>query len=138
MRRTLGQRCESLFLSLENFDANGEARVEVVKELTGDMWKMLDAAGAEITHADVERIIDFMDVNGTGLIGIQEFRATIEKIAEGLSTMGIQEVANHVGLCESKIDKVQEVVNALDQQTLDLADGMKLLLDQAAKSKGYR
>merc|ERR1719253_721136 len=88
MRRTLGERCEALFHSLGQFDENGEARVEMVKSLTQDMWKMLEAAGAEITHADVERIIEFMDVNGTGLIGAAEFRATMEKIAEGPSTMG--------------------------------------------------
>jgi len=135
MRRTLGERCERLFMSLSNFDENGEATVENVKTLGPEMWKMLEAAGAEITHADVERIIEFIDVNGTGMIGAQEFRATMEKIAEGLSTMGVQEVANKVGIVETKISRANESLETLAQQTKDLSASMKVLIDFIGSAK---
>jgi len=139
MRKSLGQRCEQLFLSLGDFDENGEARVENVKVLTNEMWQILENAGAEVTHSDVSRIVDFMDVNGTGLIGTTEFRATMEKIAEGLSTMGVQEVANRVGLCETKIDKVQEIAEVLGKQTEELENGLKqILASLGSKPNAYR
>jgi voltage-gated sodium channel len=130
MRRTLGERCEQLFNSKLQLDENGEAAVSHVKLLSDDMWKMLEAAGADITHADVEKIIEFMDINGTGNINAGEFKAAMEKISEGMSPMGIQEIANRVGICESKIDKVQETLDLLKSQNAEFVKGINTILER--------
>jgi voltage-gated sodium channel len=129
MRAQLGTKCEELFSELR-VDGNGEASVETVKRLAPDMWKLLKQIGADITHADVERIIDFMDVNGTGLIGMMEFRSTMEKIAEGLSPLGIQEIANRIGVCETKIDKLTDNLMAIQKKNEALQSGMRSLLER--------
>jgi len=133
MRTTLGARCEALFLGLQNLDATGEVSVQDVKTLAPDMWKMLDAAGAEIMHDDVERMIDFMDQNGTGKVGVAEFRGTMEKIAEGLSTMAVQEVMHRIGVVEANIEKALETSEVLNRQAQELANGMRMLLDSIGK-----
>ena len=43
--------------------------VSTVKTISKDMHDLLMLAGAEITKADTIKIIDYMDVNGTGMIG---------------------------------------------------------------------
>lgn len=122
MRTNLGERCEELFLKLAeaNHAVDGELPVSIVKTLVKDMHEMLEKAGAEITKADTLKIIDFMDINGTNLIGKEEFRGTMEKIAEGLSTMGVQEIASRVGLCESKIEKVQATLEEVRESVAEI------------------
>jgi voltage-gated sodium channel len=124
MRQSLGVRCEELFLKNVELDGNGEAAVEQVKALAGDMHTMLDASGADITHSDVVKIIEFMDVNGTGFVSASEFKGVMEKIAEGMSPMSIQEIANRVGLCEAKIDTIQETLDVLTKQNAQIMQGL--------------
>jgi len=126
MRAELGDKCEDLFRQLR-VDDNGEASVSSVKTLAPEMWRLLQV-GADITHADVERIVEFMDTDGHGLIGLSEFRSVLAKIAEGLSPMGIQEIANRVGVCEAKLVTLNESVEAIRSRNVAIrADMVKLL-----------
>lgn len=129
MRRSLGSRCEVLFNSLQDFDENGEVKVEQVKTLAVDMFELLQGAGAQITHDDLIRIIEFMDLNGTGLIALGEFRSTIEKIAEGLGTMAVQELTSKVGVVEQKIDMVLEALAALDTRIRSIEEGLQCVME---------
>jgi Ca2+-binding EF-hand superfamily protein len=74
LRDNLASECQRLFNQLHDLDANGEASVKSVTTLAKPIWEMLAKIGAEMTHADVNRVIEFMDVNGTGLIHVSEFR----------------------------------------------------------------
>jgi voltage-gated sodium channel len=128
MRAQLGSKCEELFGTLP-VNASGEAVVEVVKVLAPAMWNILTKVGANMTHADVETIIDFMDVNGTGLVSSIEFRSTMEKIAEGLTPLGIQEITNRIGVCEVKINKIQDTLDLLWKRNMALQAGLKMVLN---------
>jgi len=138
MRKVLGEQCESLFRELPGMAGNesGEANIEAVKTLVPQMWELLDMCGAEMTHGDVLKIIEFMDCNGTGLIDCKEFREAVEKIAEGLSPLGIQEVASKIGTVEAKVDKLSEDVEALQvnmgairQQGLEMSQALQSILE---------
>jgi len=128
MRAQLGSKCEELFGTLP-VNASGEAAVEIVKVLAPAMWNILTKVGANMTHADVETIIDFMDVNGTGLVSSIEFRSTMEKIAEGLTPLGIQEITNRIGVCEVKINKIQDTLDLLWKRNMALQAGLKMVLN---------
>lgn len=136
MRQILGSECEVLFRQLPDIDDQGESAVESVKSISPQIYELLSMCGGEMTHSDVVKIIEFMDVDGTGLISCDEFRATVEKIAEGLSPLGVQELANKLGANDAKIEKLtgdvavlQQDVTAIALQCKDLSQGIKCILD---------
>lgn len=107
MRCALGDNSRELFLSL-SLDGGGEASVQDCKTLAPRMVHMMESAGATVTYADISRMIDNMDTDGSARIGVDEFVSTIDAIAEGLSPLGIQEVHHEVGAINKKLEEFQQ------------------------------
>jgi voltage-gated sodium channel len=118
MKEHITRECASLFTTVE-IDGCTEVKVEEVQTLTAELCSMLAECGIQFSHADMSRIIGFMDIDGTGLIGIDEFVSTMLKVADGLGPMSIQELQNRVGTVERKVDRVQETLNECMASTND-------------------
>merc|ERR1712232_1206872 len=102
MRLALGEHCQELFLRLDVND-NHEASVEDVKTIAPKMVVLIEAAGGIVHHADILKYIENMDTDGGGMIGITEFVSTMEKLAEGLTPLGLQEVHHDLGFVRERV-----------------------------------
>merc|ERR1711935_1114150 len=91
---------------------------------------MLAACGIQFSMMDMLRIIEFMDVDGTGLIGVDEFVKSMLKVADGISPMSMQELQHSIGNVDRKVDKVQ---SSLEQGMATMQDKMLVIQHQLAE-----
>lgn len=132
MKRIITSKCEEMFagIELKHADNGGvEVKVEVLQTASTDMCSMLAACGIQFSVMDMTRIIEFMDADGTGMIGVDEFVRSMLKVADGMSPMAIQELQNRVGVVDRKVDKIQATLDqgmeALQRQIEDLAKAVR-------------
>lgn len=138
MRKCLGDHANELFQHLE-VDANGDAKSEDVMTLVPEMAGLLEAAGGDVDHADMVRMIENMDTDGGGTVNAVEFVHTMEKISEGLSPLGLQEVHHEVGIIWHEVEMVRGQLEVMQGCLNDICQAMNLpgasAPENAAKSQ---
>jgi len=113
MRMTLGSSAADLYETLP-LDDRGCARVEDLKNISEAAAELLDQSGITIAHGDITRFLELMDDSESGYIDLVEFVHAIEKIAEGVSPLAIIEVQHHTALCNQKVTKQLEQMQAIE------------------------
>jgi len=130
MKNIIIQKCEIMFAEIDPSHfmlGTEEVKVDVLVDHAKDMCSMLAACGIQFSLMDMLRIIEFMDVDGTGLIGVDEFVKSMLKVADGMSPMSIQELQHSIGNVDRKVDKVQ---STMDQGMLTMQDKMMVIQQQ--------
>lgn len=131
MKRMIMSKCEILFSEIDpsHFVTSGceEVTTSVLVDHAQDMCNMLAACGIQFSMMDMLRIIEFMDVDGTGLIGVDEFVKSMLKVADGISPMSMQELQHSIGNVDRKVDKVQA---SLEQGMATMQDKMLVIQQQ--------
>lgn len=110
MKRSISERCKALFDSVPQEE--GEAKVADVQKVVPAVCALLANVGIQFSISDCERLVHFMDGDGTGHIGVHEFEQTIIKVADGVGPMSIQEIHNRVGIVERKVDHLADGMNS--------------------------
>jgi len=124
MRQTLGERSADLFSSLQA-NAEGEVDIEQIQHIGPQVIELVEAAGAEVAHGDINNIIRHMDVDRSGSVSMAEFVHAIEKIAEVHSPMAILEVHYNVGKCQRKLESLEERANTTLKRIDEMAKSAK-------------
>merc|ERR1719253_1385260 len=127
MKQMITSKCEAMFEVMEKEDGHHELRVPELQKFSAELCQMLIGCGIQFSQMDMSRIIEFMDIDGTGMIGIDEFVKTMLKVADGLSPMSIQELQNRVGVVERKVDTL---TNEVQQGFGSLQRGMQVIQRQ--------
>jgi len=141
MKEVITSKCEMMFESIDikcSTDGGHEVSVAKLQSKASDMCRMLQDCGIHFSRLDMERIIEFMDIDGTGMIGIDEFVRTMLKVADGLSPMSVQEIQNRVGVVERKVDTIQKSVDEGMASMTNKMDAIQRQLDDMTKALRLR
>jgi voltage-gated sodium channel len=107
MRNTMQVQCKRLFGSL-TLDEEDSATTKDVKALVPEMALTFETAGVFFSQFDLEKIVDYMDVDESGTIDEEEFTRGMLVLAEGVRPISIQEVHHAVGVCRIKLELMEE------------------------------
>lgn len=111
-RNILGTRVGELYESIPGVGVDGEAPIEAVKKLIPQLVGLLEQAGTKMEASEVSRMVDFMDVNGSGTIDSEEFVFGLEKAASPLGPATMMEIHHAVGKCGRKVALIDTKLDA--------------------------
>jgi len=132
MRKDLGRRAKELFETLpSNFEK--QAEIHHVRSKIKPMRDLLLAAGANVTEEDVDRMVENMDDDNNGLISVQTFVHTMEKIAEGVHPLGIQELFHELASTHHDLVILNSVVDSVSARMEEMSTAMDTIM-RAMKS----
>lgn len=126
IRDNLGVHARALFSQCP-MDESRSTKTEELLKLGHDIAGLVDAAGGNLTHADIERMIMNMDTGGDGTIDEAEFVQALETIAEGMSPLGIQEIHHSLGNVQNDLTDLHSQINAINQRTQQMMTMMHRL-----------
>jgi len=107
MRRGMEEQCAMLFGSL-TVDEEGAATCQDVKALIPQMAAVFDECGQFFSQYDLNKIVDYMDVDESGTVDQEEFTRGMLVLAEGVRPISVQEVYHEIGVCRVKLERMEE------------------------------
>jgi len=100
-------KAEEIHAMWANHD--GEATKEdIIMYAMPLIGEMFEEGMVDFTHHNLAQLVDVMDMNSNGLIGVAEFKKVVTSYASGLKPLTIQEVYYNSALCLTKLNEVQE------------------------------